>query len=349
MPALDYDAFRKSVKKGEILPAYYLHGDEDLLKDDGLRELLSQAIDESTKDFNCDRRRAADLTADEFTTLALTPPMMAPRRAVVITEAEALGQRRQRSQDLRAAITKYLEHPSPETLLVLVQSRGEKPDPSLERLAHSVAIGPLAPEKLERWIRHRAKLEGVELEEDAAHHLLGAVGADLPQLAAEIAKLRSAVTGRAATADDIQDLTGVRLGRTVHDFVDAVTGRRFAAAAGMVRPLLETPGNSGVRLVIALGISLSGVALARALLDRGDGGRAVGDALYQALNSSRPFGLRKWGDEARRWQEDARAWTLAGLERALAELLRADRRLKATSLGGEVEVLSESILAMGAP
>ena len=347
MPALDYDAFRKSVKKGEILPAYYLHGDEDLLKDDGLRDLLEAAVDPSTRDFNCDRRRAADLTADEFTTLALTPPMMAARRAVVITEAEALGQRRQRSQDLRAAITKYLEHPSPETLVVLVQSRGEKPDPSLERLAHSVSIGPLAPDKLERWIRHRAKTEGLELEDDAALHLVEVVGGDLPQLSAEIAKLRSAVTGRAATIEDVQEMTGVRRGETVHAFVDAVTGREFGAAAAMVRPLLEMPGNSGVRLVIALGISLSGVALARALLDRGDGSRAVGDALFQALNTSRPFGLRKWGDEARRWQEDARRWTMDGLEHAMAELLRADRRLKATSLGGEVEVLGEAVLAMG--
>src|SRR6185436_9993083 len=116
--------------------------------------------------------------------LALTPPMMAARRAVVITEAEDLGHRRQKAVDLRTAIAKYLEHPSPETMLVLVQSRGEKPDPGLERLTHSVSIGPLSPDKLEKWIRHRARGEGVELDEDAARHLKDAVGDDMPQLAA---------------------------------------------------------------------------------------------------------------------------------------------------------------------
>ena len=79
MPALDYDAFRESVKKGEILPAYYFHGDEDLLKDDALRQVLEAAVDSSSRDFNLDRRRAADLSADDFWSLALTPPMLAER------------------------------------------------------------------------------------------------------------------------------------------------------------------------------------------------------------------------------------------------------------------------------
>lgn len=348
MPALDYDAFRRSVMKGEILPAYYLHGEEELLKDDGLRDLIAAAVEPATRDFNYDRRRAADLTADEFVTLALTPPMMAARRAVVITEAEGLLQRRQRAQDLRAALASYLEKPSRETVLVLVQSAGEKPDPGLERLTASVAIRPLSPEKLEKWIRHRAKLEGFELEDEGARHLKNAVGDDLPQLAAEIAKLGGAVQGRAVTAEDVADLVGVRRGETVPDFVDAVTARAFDRAADKVRSLLEAPGNSGVRLVIALSISLHGVALARALQGRGEATGSIENALMAALNEARPFGLRGWKDEARRWMQDARGWTEAGIDRALAELLRADRRLKNTTLGGEVEILIEALLAMAA-
>src|SRR3972149_3858575 len=88
MPALDFDAFLRSLKRGEILPAYYFHGDQDLLKDDALRDLLAVALDPSTRDFNLDRRRAPELTAQDFTTLALAPPMLTPRPAVVIGEGE---------------------------------------------------------------------------------------------------------------------------------------------------------------------------------------------------------------------------------------------------------------------
>ena len=61
MPPLDFDAFRRAIKKGEILPAYYLHGDVDLLKDDGLRDLLAAALDPSTRDFNLEVRRGSEI------------------------------------------------------------------------------------------------------------------------------------------------------------------------------------------------------------------------------------------------------------------------------------------------
>ena len=346
MPSLDFDAFRKSVKKGDIRPAYYLYGDEDLLKDDSLRDLLAAALDPATRDFNLDRRRAADLGADDFATLAQTPPMMAPRRAVVLTEAETLQQRRPKSQALLAAVVDYLSHPASDTLLVLVQSAGEKPDNDLLRLAVGVDFKPLTPDKLERWILYRAQLEGLELDESGARHLHDAVGDDLPQLAAELAKLRAATGGRAATADDVADLVGVRRGETVPDFVDAVTSRRIAAAADMVRYLLDAPGVTGVRLVMALGTSLTGTAMARALLDHGANATAAAREIENVLFRSRPWGLRGYKDEAKRWVTDAGQWTGGELARALAELLRADKRLKNTAVSGEAEIVMDALLAM---
>lgn len=347
MPPLDFDAFRRSVKKGEILPAYYLHGDVDLLKDDGLRDLLAVALDPSTRDFNFDRRRAADMTVEDFLTLAQTPPMMAPRRAVVLTEVEDLQQRRERTTRLRTAIVDYLANPSPDLILVLVQSAGEKLDADFTKRAASVAFAPLTPDKLEKWLAHRAKLEGLELEAEAAQHLHEAVGDDLPQLAAEIAKLRSAVApGQPVTAADVAELVGVQRGETIHSLVDAVTRRDVAAAVGMVRRLLELPGVSGVRLVMSLGTALCGVAFARALLDAGKTVSAAAGELESTMFKGRPWGLRGYGDEARRWSKDAGLWTMPELDRAIAELLRADKRLKSTSLGGEAEIVLDGVLAM---
>lgn len=346
MPALDFDAFRRSVLKREILPAYYLHGDVELLKEDGLRDLLAATLDPSTRDFNYDRRRAADMQTDEFATLAQTPPMMAARRALVITEVEALQQRRERMQKLRTAIVDYLAQPASETLLVLVQSAGEKVDGDFARRAASVAFMPLTPDKLAKWIRHRAGQEGLDLDDEAARHLYTAVGDDLPRLAAELAKLRSAVGDRPATADDVADLVGVRRGETAHDLSDAMTARDFGRAVPMVRLLLEAPGTSGVRLVMGLGMSLSGVAYARALLDTGSTPGSAEKELESAMFRLRPFGLRGYSDEARRWVRDARSWTLAELDGAMTEMLRADKRLKNTSLGGEIEIVTEALLAM---
>jgi DNA polymerase-3 subunit delta len=348
MPALDFDAFRRQLVKGDILPAYYFHGDEDFLKDEAVREVLTRALDSSSRDFNLDRRRAPDLTVEEFQTLALTPPMLAARRAVVITEVEALQQRRPRAQALRAAVLRFLTGTAGDTLLLLVQSSGEPPDPDVVRAAAAVQVDPLEPERVRKWIVHRVSQEGLTIEDAAARHLQESVGDDLAQLAAELAKLRSAVSGRAIRVADVADLVGVRRGETAHDFADAVTARRFTEAAAMVTHLLETPGTSGVRLVGQLGTMLTGVAYARALLDGGTPANAVTRRIFETLRAARPMGLRNWNEEAARWASAAERWTAAELDAALDALLRADRRLKNVALGGEADLVRDVVLGMAA-
>jgi len=347
MPGRTYDDLRRSLAKGDVQPVYYLHGDDEFLKDDAVRQIVTLAVDEGTRDFNLDRRRAPELAAEDFQALVETPPMMASRRSVVLTEVECLQQRRPRQQALKAALAGYLKHPSPDTVLVLVQTAGEKPDAALEGGTCSVEVAPLPPERVSRWIQHHAGELGLVIEPDAARHLQAAVGEDLQQLSAELAKLAAATGGKPATIADVADLVGVRTGETVYDFVDAVSGRRFAAAAGMVPRLIAGPGNSGVRLLGALGTMMVGLALARANLDERD---APGPATARVLNAmfaARPMGLRPWKEEASRWVRDASRWTAAELDAGLAALLRADARLKDTRLAGEAEVVIETVLSFG--
>jgi DNA polymerase III subunit delta len=350
MPALDFDALMKSVPKGEIAPVYYFYGDQDLLKDEALKLVLEHGLDPATRDFNLDRRRAADLTAEEFLSLVMTPPMMAARRVLVVTEIEFLAQKRSRATELRAAVLQYLAKPSPETLLVLVQSASsddkDKTDPDIARRAAAVDFKPLEPGRIRKWIRHQAGRIGLAIDDGAVAHLFDVVGEDLAQLASEIAKLKAAVGERPATSDDVSELAGVRRGETVHDFVDAVTGRRFADAAGMVPHLLTAPGQSGVTLLISLGSAVASLGVARALLD----GRSRNPAsdLKQAFFAARPMGVRDYDERARRWAKDAEQWTAAEVDAAMAALLRADKRLKATSTAGETEIVQEALLSMAA-
>jgi len=135
MPGPSFNALQRSLAKGEVQPVYYFFGDEELLKDEAVGRIMELAVEESTRDFNLDRRRAPELSADQFRSLVETPPMLAARRCVVLTEVECLQQKRSRQQSLRAAVLGYVARPSPETVLVLVQSAGAKPDPGLERSA----------------------------------------------------------------------------------------------------------------------------------------------------------------------------------------------------------------------
>ncbi len=349
MPGRTFDELRRSLAKGDLEPVYYLHGDDEFLKDEAVRQIVALAVDAGTRDFNLDRRRAPELAAEDFQSLVETPPMMAARRGVVLTEVECLQQRRPRQQALKTAVAGYLKRPSADTVLVLVQSAGEKPDAALETAACSVDVAPLPPERVGRWIQHHAKELGLVIEAEAARHLQAAVGEDLQQLSAELAKLAVATAGKPATIADVADLVGVRTGETVYDFVDAVSARRFAVAAEMVPALIAGPGSSGVQLVSALGTVLVGLALARERLDEREApGRATSGVL-DALFAARPAKLRPWKEEAARWVRDAAKWTAAELDAGLATLLRADARLKGTRLAGEAEVVIEVVLSLGRP
>src|SRR6478752_10257991 len=148
MPALLDRAFDKSLKRGEFDRVYYLHGDDEFLKERAVRRLIAAAVDASTRDFNLDVRAAAELDAETLGSLLGTPPMMAERRVVVVRDVAALR------KDARASLDRYLEQPAPDVMLILVAPAAEKAkvDKALEKRATTVEFAPLSGDRVPRWI-----------------------------------------------------------------------------------------------------------------------------------------------------------------------------------------------------
>src|SRR5207244_2034354 len=259
MGALTFDALLRSLKQGAPDPVYYLHGEEDVLKDEAVRVLLERAVDPAARDFNVDQRTAADLDPEAFNALVNTPPILAATRAVVLRGMEQL----RKTAKVRQELLHYLDSPNPSTVLVLVHGTPEPPDAELLRRATAVEVAALPPERVVRWMTHRAKQLGFTLAPEAEELLLASVGNDLSSLARELEKLAPLCAGRPATRDEVAALVGVRRGETLQDFVDAALERRAADAARLVEPVLEQAGMSGVRMLSALGTALVGTALAR--------------------------------------------------------------------------------------
>jgi DNA polymerase III subunit delta len=349
MGALTFDALLRSLKQHAPDPVYYLHGEEDVLKDEAVRALLERAVDPAARDFNVDQRAAADLDPEAFNALVNTPPMLTATRAVVLRGMEQL----RKTAKVRQELLRYVDSPNPTTVLVLVHGTAESPDAELVRRATAVEVTALPPERVERWMTHRAKQLGFTLTSDAGELLLASVGADLSGLARELEKLAPLCAGRPATRDEVAALVGVRRGETVQDFVDAALERRAPAAAGLVEPVLEQAGMSGVRMLSALGTSLVGTALARAELDRDArrGGGARGDrlegVLLSHLRAARPYGLGSWEQTARHWARWAELWTAGELRDALRLTADADRALKSSTLTDETGILEQLVLSWG--
>lgn len=343
MPSLTFDTLPRALKNGEPAPVYYVFGAENLLKDDAVRLILDRALDPSLRDFNFDQRSLATLDPESLTALLETLPMMAERRVVVLRDLEQL----KRKTRLKATLERYLEHPSPETVLILVQASAEdKPDPALTRRSTTVEVGHLKPDRVPRWIAHQAGLSQTTLTPEAIQHLIDVVGPDLAVLRTEIEKIASLGAGEAVTVEQVAALLGVRREETLPRFRDLVFAGKAGEAAAILGPLLEQGGMSGVKIVAQLGSAVVGIGMARSWYDRGLRGNALSRKLMERIRVIRPFGIGDWGEETSRWASLAPRWPEARVGAALAALLAADRALKTTRISDERGVLLDLVFQL---
>jgi DNA polymerase-3 subunit delta len=328
-----------SVRRGELAGVYYLTGAEEVLKDDLIGAIVSAVLEPGARDFNLDIRSASDLDGESLNALVETPPMLAERRVVVI---RGIDQWRKNAK-VWDVLYRYLERPSPATVLIVSQSGDDPADPRIAGAAMHVVMNGLKPELVARWLARRADAAGVVLEPDAAAHLIAAVGGELGLLAVELDKLATAVNGR-ITLDDVTRLVGVRRGETVHDWVDTVLARDQRRALDLLDVVLERSG--GVQLIMVLGTALVGARLARALADNGTAWSRLPAELMGRLRATRPPRLRDWSRECTSWSGAARRWTAEDLDAAIAAAALADRQLKNTTISDERGILVTMLLSI---
>jgi DNA polymerase-3 subunit delta len=329
---------------------YYLHGDDDYLKDGAVHDLLEAAVDPSTRDFNSETRRASELDAETLGSLLATPPMLAERRAVVLRDVTAL------KKAARQQLDRYLTRPASDTLLLLVSPAGTKPDAALASLSVSLDFAPLTPERVRKWIAHHAStVLSVNIAEDAAQLLQQAVGNDLHLLASELDKCASYVGGMhdavgdarvMIDADAVAAVVGIRRGETVTDLLDAVARHDTRTAVTLVSHVLGQPKVTAVQVVMMLSTQAFALAYGRARRDAGIPTNRLPSEYFDFLKQTGGYPGRPWGEAASAWTKVTDQWSAASCERALALLLDADIALKETTVSNAEQTLMSLVLGL---
>ncbi len=342
---LSFDEAYRSLKRDNIEPVYYMTGDEDLLKEELVELIVGRTVDDASRDFNLDVRSASDVNGEDFHSLVETPPMLAERRAVIIKNIELW----RKNSKVWQVVRRYLNSPSPTTVLVLVQGappkdKDQKPDKDVASASVHVAVEPLNHARLQRWIGVRANRCDFQLTDDAAEHLASSVGSDLSQLAMEIEKLAAvARPDEPVNADQVAQLVGVRRGETPVDWVRAVLFRDVTKAIDMLAPVLSGARITGVRLLMPLGTGFVGIRLARALLDEGIPATRVERELLNMIHSNRLYYLK---GEPPIWAKAAERWTTKEVSCALQSLYQCDRALKSTTVTDEEGIITGMLLGL---
>jgi DNA polymerase-3 subunit delta len=288
-------------------PVYVLAG-EEFLVDEALDRVRAESEADPLSEAAFDARVS---TVDLLTALE-TPSLLGGRRLVVVHGARDLV------KDQVEAITRYLESPSPHSVLVLVSPGRTKLDPLAKKLGALVTLEAPKGRRLVAWIRSRAGNHGLRIDDRAAWTLIDTVGNELRDLDAAFAQMASAL-GRDArvTAAEVKRLFARLADERIYVFTDAVGDRRLAPAMTSLRRLLEQ-GEEPLVLFGALAAHVRRMLRARRIADQGAG--VVGEYL----------GLPGW--RAERLAKQARSYNENELVEAVQILAATDVEMK----GGDV-------------
>jgi DNA polymerase-3 subunit delta len=262
---------------------------------------------------------------------------MSERRVVALRDVPSLR------KDPKAVLERYLKHPAPDTVLVMLAPAGSKPEKALIDRAVSVEIAPLSGDRLGDWITKRVT---VPITPEASALLQDTIGNDLAQLSGELDKLASYAHGRGDAVIDeaaVGAVVGVTREETLGRLLDYIAARDAAGAIAVLPIVMAQPKTSAVSIIMAL--TTQTLALAYAV----SSGRRTSNDFFTLLKETGAFPGRTWGEAVNAWVRAVPTWTLDALERGITALLAADVALKESRVSDDEQVLVSLILDLCAP
>ena len=334
-------AFKTALEHGTPDAVYLLHGDNEFLKTEKVRELIDRLVDPATRDFNFEQLRAGEVDGARLHAALDGLPLMATRRVVVLHDIGAL------KKDPRAALDHYLSRPAPDTVLVLVAAAGWKVDAALMAKAGSVDLRQLTEDETIKWTLVRADVVKTTIDDEAVRLLVRATGADLALIDGELRKLRDYSEGKAITSAAVNAIVGVRAGETMSDLLDAVCARDGVRAAGLVELVLSQQKTTGVSVVMALTTQMLGIGQVLVARRNRTAPRQVSGDLFAMLGEARSSAIgRPWGEAIAAWLKHADRWDEPAVARALALLCDVDGSMKESSLSSDEQTVATLMLTM---
>jgi DNA polymerase-3 subunit delta len=225
---------------------FALVGEEALLLRRALDKLLSERVDPAAKDFNFDVFEGAEVESKKLADIVGLLPMMAPRRVVLIRNAQGL--KKGELEDLTELLPKI-----PETTDLIFA--GEKADmrtsfwQKVSKLGKLREFKPLDAREAPQWLTEEARASGFSIDFQAAQWLVSAVGNDLSALQSALEKiyLLKGSDKKIALADVESCVTAVSW-KSIFDLTDAVGNRNLERSVRLYRRM-QSSGESPIALV----------------------------------------------------------------------------------------------------
>jgi DNA polymerase-3 subunit delta len=242
---VDYLTLVKAVERGEVPALALIHGADAQLLDDALAAVTRALFVADEIQLGREVLDGTEVSVDTVVRSAMTLPFMTARRLVAVRRSQAL------SPKTADALAAYAGDPNPATCLLLLAD--ESLAASRERRADhwllqaippplTVALPARKERALEEWLRQRAGLEGLSIDEEAARLLVEWVGDDGASLIGEARKaaLAGGRDNRSVGAREVKAVVGEHRMSDVFALTNAVTRGDVGLALKTLDRLLTT-------------------------------------------------------------------------------------------------------------
>ena len=220
MALIDAQKFYKDLENGKLAPLYFLFGEEPYLLNQSTERFKHAVLSEGAMDFNFTVFYASDADISNIRDAVETLPMMAPRRLVIVKEAQELSDKEWQEIDT------LIESPVDSTVFVLLASRVDKRKKQIRALlekAECVEFKKPFDNQIPQWIKYIADSLGLKVSDDAIHLLHKLVGHHLTEIESELKKLGDFVGGaRRIEVSDVAQVVSRSREENVFDFTRAV-------------------------------------------------------------------------------------------------------------------------------
>ncbi len=178
----------RAVAARKLPSLLFLYGEEAFLLHESLKEVIDAAVAPEDRDFNLDTFSAHDNSVEEILDAAYAYPVFAPRRCVVVKEAQRFN------ADEYDQLLKYIKKPLASTCLVVCADKTDKRKrffTNFKKYGEIVEFKRLYPDRIPAFVKNRTAKERKRFTEDALELFCRRVGTNLSEVVAELDKLVS--------------------------------------------------------------------------------------------------------------------------------------------------------------
>lgn len=226
---------------------YVLYGQESFLINETKQLLTNHVLDLEETDFNLSTYDLEETPIEVALEDAETLPFMGERRLIFLNNPFFLTAEKSKSKvehNLKK-LESYMEEPAPYSILVFSGNyekldERKKVTKELKRKGIVVEAKKLNEQELTSWIKERAKLNAVEIEEDALQQILMIAGTNLFMLTTEIDKLALfASETKKIDLHMVDQLVSRSLEQNIFSLVDKIVQRKIDEAFRIYYDLLK--------------------------------------------------------------------------------------------------------------